>query len=42
MGGTSYGHADGVGTSASFYGPDGVAVDALSNVYVADDVRGVG
>jgi sugar lactone lactonase YvrE len=33
----AYGHADNVvGTSASFYQPEGVAVDASGNVYVAD------
>jgi len=30
------GHADGTGASASFYTPEGVAVDASGNVYVAD------
>jgi sugar lactone lactonase YvrE len=32
----SYGSADGTGASAQFYGPAGVAVDGLGNVYVAD------
>ncbi len=30
------GSADGIGSSASFYNPNGVAVDASGNVYVAD------
>ncbi len=32
----AFGHADGSGTNASFYGPQGVAVDSSGNVYVAD------
>ena len=37
VGGTgSAGHVDGAGTAASFYVPNGVAVDASGNVYVAD------
>jgi hypothetical protein len=32
----NYGSADGTGTNAQFYGPAGVAVDGLGNVYVAD------
>jgi sugar lactone lactonase YvrE len=35
----AYGSADGVGRSASFYGPVGVAVDASGNVYVADQTN---
>ncbi len=31
-----YGSADGVGTSATFFNPNGLAVDAMDNVYVAD------
>jgi hypothetical protein len=34
------GSADGVGTVASFYGPRGVAVDAVGNVYVVDPGNG--
>jgi sugar lactone lactonase YvrE len=30
------GSSDGTGTAASFFGPHGVAIDALGNVYVAD------
>jgi len=32
----NYGSTDGTGTGARFYGPSGVAVDGLGNVYVAD------
>jgi gliding motility-associated-like protein len=32
----SQGSADGVGVGASFYDPEGIAVDALGNVYVSD------
>ncbi|GHV72835.1 hypothetical protein AGMMS49940_01370 [Spirochaetia bacterium] len=35
-GGVSYGYADGTGTEARFYYPEGVAVDNAGNVYVAD------
>ncbi|MBL7990317.1 MAG: SBBP repeat-containing protein [Candidatus Kapabacteria bacterium] len=35
-GSAQYGYADGVGTSAQFYQPIGVAVDGAGNVYVAD------
>lgn len=31
-----YGHADGIGTNATFYAPHGVATDKAGNVYVAD------
>ncbi|HEY8295054.1 MAG TPA: NHL repeat-containing protein, partial [Micrococcaceae bacterium] len=31
-----FGSADGTGSSASFYGPQGVAVDSSGNIYVAD------
>jgi sugar lactone lactonase YvrE len=31
-----YGSADGTGSAARFYNPDGVAVDGTGNVYVAD------
>lgn len=32
----SQGTADGIGTAASFWGPQGIAVDSSGNVYVAD------
>lgn len=35
-----FGSANGSGTSAQFYNPEGVAVDASSNVYVADTGNG--
>lgn len=35
-GSTTAGDADGTGSAASFNGPEGVAVDASGNVYVAD------
>jgi sugar lactone lactonase YvrE len=37
LAGSSYGYADGTGTSARFGGPYGVAVDASGTVYVADN-----
>jgi sugar lactone lactonase YvrE len=36
-GSTTRGSANGTGTTASFYFPDGLAVDASGNVYVADN-----
>jgi sugar lactone lactonase YvrE len=35
-GGGSHGFADGIGAAASFYFPNGIAVDGRGNVYVAD------
>jgi len=32
----TYGSADGMGADARFFGPEGVAIDAAGNVYVAD------
>ena len=36
LGNQSYGYLDGIGTSAMFSWPQGVAVDRVGNVYVAD------
>lgn len=36
-GNTVHGSADGTGSSASFFEPTGVAVDASGNIYVSDD-----
>ncbi len=35
-GDAGYGSADGTGSTARFYDPQGVAVDSAGNVYVAD------
>ncbi len=40
-GGRYVGTSDGVGTSASFYSPRGVATDAAGNVYVTDNWTGL-
>lgn len=37
----SYGYADGTGSAALFHNPEGIAVDAAGNVYVADEVNEV-
>jgi sugar lactone lactonase YvrE len=39
FGGAPGGYTDGNGTTARFYLPKGVAVDALGNVFVADDIN---
>ena len=36
LAGSTSGYADGIGTAPQFYGPSGVAVDAVGNVFVAD------
>ena len=33
------GSSDGTGTAASFFGPDGIAVDSLGNVFVVDSLN---
>jgi hypothetical protein len=38
-GNAGYGSADGAGRDARFWGPFGVAVDSMDNVYVADTVN---
>lgn len=35
-GSSAYGHANGVGTFATFNSPNGIALDAYNNIYVAD------
>ncbi len=35
----NFGSADGTGSAARFYGPHGIAADAIGNVYVADSVN---
>lgn len=37
--GSSAGFADGVGSAAKFFGPDGVTVDGSGNIYVADAIN---
>ena len=36
----SSGFSDGQGTSASFYGPVGLSIDAKGNLYVTDRTQG--
>jgi len=36
LAGSSSGHADGIGTAASFYFPNGIAIDGAGNLYVTD------
>jgi sugar lactone lactonase YvrE len=36
---SQYGNADGTGTAAKFYGPEGVAVDSTGNIFVADTIN---
>jgi hypothetical protein len=39
LAGSTEGYADGTGTAARFFWPDGVAVDTAGNVYVADSMN---
>jgi serine/threonine protein kinase, bacterial len=35
----AFGHADGTGTAATFFGPDGIALDASGNLFVSDNTN---
>ncbi len=39
LAGSSYGYADGAGTTAQFNGPWGMAIDSSNNLYVADQIN---
>lgn len=39
LAGSTYGFADGVGSAAKFFGPDGVTIDGSGNIYVADAIN---
>lgn len=41
LAGATSGHDDGVGASASFFGPNGIAIDSTGVIYVADNFNSI-